>query len=69
MKRSKTTLTFFETILFQFVNESKNFRFILEASMFEDPSSSLFGSLPYREDLLVPSSQSLLYMEDLVGGA
>ena len=41
MKSAKTTLTFFEPILFQFENESKDFRFILEASMFEDPSSSL----------------------------
>ena len=54
MKSAKTTLTFFETILFQFINESKDFRFILEASVFEDPSSSLLPSLPYREDLLAP---------------
>ena len=52
MKSAQTTLTIFETILFQFENESKNFHFILEASMFDDPSSSLLRSLPYREDPL-----------------
>ena len=41
MKSAKPTLTFFEPILFQFENESKDFRFIWEASMFEDSSSSL----------------------------